>query len=231
VREVAENLAHTQIPLLIWPQGTENLVAKSLGFRANPALMLHTLLAGTLRHIDLAQANSRMFMVVAGVGFDAEVVQRLARKRTGHITHLHYAVPLWRTFWEHRWPVLSVTGQGPQGRVQWEGPGMVFVGNMARYALGLPVAATAIPDDGLLDLIILPCQGRLELVGHSLRTLCRKHLQHPSAIARRVTTLKVRSRQPVPAQIDGEEAGTAPLDFALQPAALTVKVPPTDARG
>jgi len=231
VREVAESLAHSRVPMLIWPQGTENLVAKSLGFRADPERTLRTLLAGPVHHLDLGEANHRMFMVVAGVGFDAEVVQRLTRNRTGHITHLSYAAPLWRTFWEHRWPLLTVTAQTPQGPVRWEGRGMVFIGNMSRYALALPVVPQAIPDDGLLDLVVLPCRGRLAMLGHALRTIRRKHLEYRDVLTCRFTSLQVDSNQPVPVQIDGEQAGCVPLEITLQPGALAVKVPPTDDDG
>ena len=229
VREVAEYLAGTGIPLVIWPKGTENLVARSLGFRPDPDLLLEALTHGTDRYIDLGRANGRLFMVIAGVGFDAEVVQRLTRQRDGHITHLSYTAPLWRTFWEHRWPPLIVTGRSPEGPLTWSGPGMVFVGNMARYALGLRLARDAVDDDGLLDLVAVGCDGRIALIGHAIRTLCRKHLEHPTVFNRKFTWLRVEPADPavrVPVQIDGENAGFLPLDIAIRPGALRVKVPP-----
>jgi len=227
VREVAECLADTETPLLIWPQGTENLVARSLGFRANPASMLGALTAGTVRHVDLGQANGRLFMVIAGVGFDAEVVRRLTRQRDGHITHLSYTGPLWRTFWEHRWPRLAVTGHAPTGPLAWDGRGMVFVGNMARYALGLRLTRDAVEDDGLLDLVAMRCTGWAELISHAIRTLRCTHLEHPTVVHRRMTRLRIESEEPsVPIQIDGEYAGFLPLEISIRPGVLRVKVPP-----
>lgn len=229
VCEIADGLAGTGVPLAIWPTGTENLVAKSLGFQAEPEHAMACMTRGRDLSMDLGVANGRAFMVVAGIGFDAEVVDRLTRFRVGHITHLSYTWPLWRTFWEHRWPIMHVSADGPDGPIDWEGRGMVFVGNMARYSLGLPVVRDAKPDDGLLDLSIMACHNKRQLIGHSIRTLCHTHIEHPSVCYRRITRLHVESPTPVLIEIDGDAAGWLPLDIAVQVGAIRVRVPPTPA--
>jgi diacylglycerol kinase (ATP) len=226
VCETADGLAGSTVPMVLWPAGTENLVARSLGFMADPGTVLACLDHGRTMTMDLGKANGRSFTVVAGVGFDAEVVERLTRSRTGHITHLSYFWPLWRTFWEHRWPRILVNAEGSRGQIRWDGRGMVFVGNMARYALGLPVVRDARPDDGLLDLCIMPCSNHLQLIGHSLRTVARRHIEHPGVIYERVTRVQMSSPSRVPYEADGEAAGWLPLDIGIRPAAIRVKVPP-----
>lgn len=223
VHEVADGLAGSPLPLLVWPTGTENLFAKSFRFRANPRAALDCLLRGQVRNIDLGQANGRSFLIVAGMGFDAEVVHRLVGVRTGHISHLTYSAPLWRTFWEHRFPHFRVYAESS---LLWEGQGLVFVGNLPRYCLGLRVIRDAICDDGLLDLCIFPCRGRLRLIGHSLRTLLRTHVEHGGVLYRRLRNVRVESDAPVPVELDGEAAGQLPLELRVRPGALRVLVPP-----
>jgi len=104
---------------------------------------------------------------------------------------------------------------------------MVFVGNMARYSLGLPVVRDARPDDGLLDLSMMACHNQLQLIGHSIRTLCRTHIEHRSVCYRRISRLHVKSPVPVPIQMDGEAAGWLPLELAVRVGAIRVRVPPT----
>ncbi len=227
VHEVADGLAHGPLPLVVWPTGTENLFAKSFLFHANPRAALDCLLHGQVRLIDLGQANGRSFLIVAGVGFDAEVVHRLAGTRTGHISHLTYSTPLWRTFWEHRFPRLRVYDGNS---LLWEGQGLVFVGNLPRYSLGLRVIRDAICDDGLLDLCVFPCRGRLRLIGHSLRTMLRTHVEHGGVLYRRLQNVRVESDDPVPVELDGEAAGHLPLDLKVRPRALRVLVPPEATR-
>lgn len=228
VGEVADGLIGTRVPLLVWPRGTENLVAKAFGFQSEPEYILSCLRSGTDKPLDVGMANGRSFLLLAGIGFDAEVVHRLKHMRSGHITHLSYCFPIWRTFWEHRFPPLRVSSEG---RSLWEGRGMVFVANLPQYSLGLNVVRDARGDDGLLDLCILPCHGRRGLLGHALRTLIHRQVEHPSVIYQRLPSVRVEATEPVPVQLDGDEAGILPLDIGIQPAALVIRIPPTTERG
>jgi YegS/Rv2252/BmrU family lipid kinase len=223
IREVVEGLIGTTVPLMIWPTGTENLVAKSRGFRARADIIPSCLTAGRTAALDVATANGRAFLVVAGAGFDAEVVERLVRSRRGHITHLTYVEPIWRTFWTHRFPDLRIIHEG---QTWWEGRGMAFVGNMARYSLGLPVVRDARPDDGLLDLLVLPCRDQIELLGHSIRTILARHIEHGGARYLRFKQLRIESPTRVPLETDGDPAGELPVNLDIKPQALQVRLPP-----
>jgi diacylglycerol kinase family enzyme len=223
LREVADGLSGGTIPLVVWPAGTENLLAKSFGFRAKPELVLACLRAGRCVPMDLGVANGHTFLTVAGVGFDAEVVARLVRLRTGHITHLSYVDPIWRTFWEHRFPSLRVIADG---ETIWEGRGLAFVGNSPRYSLGLRVIRDARTDDGLLDVCIFPCRNRTRLIAHSIRTLLKRHVERGGVVYRRARRIRIESPDRVPVELDGEMAGHLPLDIEIRPRALYLQLPP-----
>ncbi len=224
VREVLGGLADTGVPLMIWPAGTENLAAKSLGFRPEIDLIPACITAGRTTAIDLGTANGHYFAVVAGMGFDAEVVDRLVAIRAGHITHLSYLEPIWRTFWNHKFPRLRFIHNEA---VYWEGRCLAFVGNIWRYSLGLPVVRDAIPDDGLLDLLILPCSNQLQLLAHSARTVLARHIEHAGAKYMQFTHLRVESLDGVPYELDGDSGGTLPVDFQVHRHALTLRLPQT----
>jgi len=229
VAEVVDGLSGSEVPLLIWPTGTENLIAKALGFRAEVDLPLTCLSQGRCVSLDLGVANGRSFLAITGVGFDAEAVHRLSRVREGHITHFAYVGPLWRTFWEHRFPQLSVTWDG---RFSWQGRGLVFIGNLAAYALQLPVVRDARADDGLLDLLILPCSNQLRLIQHSILTLAGgRHIEQPDVRYERVKHVRIESAEAVPVEVDGDEAGCLPLEVTVRPGAIRVLVPPLHASG
>ncbi len=51
-------------------------------------------------------AKSRIFLIVAGVGFDAAVVERLHRERTGHIRSWSYAKPILESLRTYAYPAL-----------------------------------------------------------------------------------------------------------------------------
>ena len=115
IREVIEGLQGRPTPIAILPTGTENLVAKQFGFRFDAETLLRRIRTGEPRPVDVGEINGRRFLVVAGAGFDAEVVARLRARRTGHITHLSYFQPIWRTFREHRFPPIR-RARGPRER-------------------------------------------------------------------------------------------------------------------
>jgi YegS/Rv2252/BmrU family lipid kinase len=222
IREVCEGLVGTNVPLLVWPHGTENLVAKSLGFRAKADLIVSALQRGRCVDLDVGVANGRVFLVLSGCAFDAECTIRLARLRTGHITHLSYFWPIWRTFWEHKFPYLDITIDGNRF---FEGHGMVFVGNMARYSIGLPVVRDARPDDGLLDVIVFPTRSRLKLLAHSIRAIFAAHIGRGGVAYQRGRSIRIDSPTPAAVQLDGDPAGTLPVDFEVRPKALRVMLP------
>lgn len=214
VNEVADGLIHRPVPILIVPRGTENILAKVLRVRPTLDWLAAAAVGGRTVSMDVGSANGRRFLSVAGVGFDAEVVRRLERCRRGHITHLTYAMPIWRTFWEWRFPPFRVEIDGAP---IFAGRGLVFVGNGWRYAIDLRLLRDARPDDGLLDVCIYPCTEQIGLLVHSVFSLMRQHVGRNGVIYARGRSVRISAPRPLPVQIDGELFGTTPVEFAILP--------------
>ena len=222
VREVAGALAGSDLPLAVLPAGTENLAARVMGYRAEAGFLCRLILSGRPQRIDLARASRGIYLVVAGVGFDAEVVVRLARRRRGHISYASYVRPILETWLRHGFPALRVRADDEE---VYAGPGLVFVGNMARYALGLRILARARWNDGLLDLCVYPCSSRAGLLRHALHTAGRRHLEKERTIYRQCRWVRVTAEEPVPVQLDGDAADGLPIDIRVWPGALRVLLP------
>lgn len=223
IREVAHGLEGAEVPLLIVPSGTENLLANELGFDWRVETLINTLENGVIRPLDLGVANGKCFASVAGFGFDAAVVDLVNEKRTGHINHFDYVQPLWRTFWTHRFGAMAVTVDGED---IFEGPGLVFVGNISRYAIGLQLLHYADYSDGLLDICIYKCAGRIHLVKHSLLTIFKRHANCRDVIYRQGKSVTVRAiNGGVTAEIDGDPGPTLPIHIDVVPAAVRCLVP------
>ncbi|UCG33221.1 MAG: NAD(+)/NADH kinase, partial [Phycisphaerales bacterium] len=173
VREAAAGLAGSGLPMAVLPAGTENLTARVMGYRADADFLSRLLFTGHARPVDLLRAGQHIFLVVAGVGFDAEVVAHLARRRRRHVSYATYLIPFTQTWLGHRFPSFRVFADGKE---VFTGRGLAFIGNMARYALGLRILDRARWDDGRADLCVYPCSSRLALLRHAWNTARRRHL-------------------------------------------------------
>ncbi|MFW6133424.1 MAG: diacylglycerol/lipid kinase family protein [Planctomycetota bacterium] len=226
--EVASGLLGTDVPMLACPVGTENLLAKELGMPADPRQLVDVLCAGAVVACDVGVVNDRVFLLLIGVGFDGEVVRRLSAKRGGHISHLSYFWPVWRTFWEHNFPRLRIDADGQR---IFDDSGLAFVGNISRYAVGLRICRDAAIDDGLLDLVVFSCREQTGLMLHAAWTLLRRHPLKGNVIYRRVRAARIEADRPVPSQVDGDVGPSTPLGVSLAPGRVRLIVPPDRTSG
>ena len=225
IREVAHGLEGGDTPLMIVPCGTENLLANELGFDWRLKTLVDAFEKGTIRPLDLGTANGKCFASVAGFGFDAAVVDLVNRKRTGHINHFDYVEPLWRTFWRHAFDAMTVVVDDEE---IFAGQGLVFVGNISRYAIGLQLLHYADYSDGLLDICIYKCGGRVHLVKHSILTVLKLHANCRDVIYRQGKSITVQAAPgtDVKAEIDGDPGPTLPVHIEIVPGAVRCLVPP-----
>jgi len=224
VNEVGNGLAGTDVPILACPAGTENLLAKELHVSCNPREVLKVLRRGRIVECDVGTVNGRNFLLIMGVGFDGEVVRRLSATRTGHISHLSYFWPIWRTFWEHDFPRMRITADG---ETIFDDFALAFVGNISRYSVGLRICRDALYDDGLLDLVVFSCREQTALMLHAAWTLLRRHPLKGNVLYRRARRIRIEADQPTPSQVDGDVGPSTPLDISVAPQRIKLLIPPS----
>ena len=69
------------VPLALFPIGTENLLARYLKIDQSAETLGRIICGGMVRRLDAGSAQGRLFLLMAGCGFDAQVVQRLHQHR------------------------------------------------------------------------------------------------------------------------------------------------------
>lgn len=204
------------VPIAVLPCGTENLFARHFHYGRCPRRLAATIEEDRLRRIDLGRARGRRFALMAGFGFDADVVTRHHVARVGRggtprpTNRAAYVEPVLRSSFGYRFPAMSVQvldDEGGTGAETLVGS-TVFVFNLPRYALGLPFAPSARADDGLLDLIVFQKPGAFHVLHYLWLVVRGLHLHRPDVEHRRVRGLSITSVEPVPAQLDGDPAGT-----------------------
>jgi YegS/Rv2252/BmrU family lipid kinase len=223
VREVAHGLEGSDRPLLIVPSGTENLLANELGFDERLKTVIKAFEAGCIRSLDLGRTNGRCFTSIVGFGFDGRVIERVSRRRRGHIDYFDYFWPIWRTFWDYKFHTMKVEVDGEK---VFDGCGLVFVGNISRYALGLKILANADFGDGLLDVCIYKCACRTHLVKHSVMTILKQHTHCRDVIYCQGSRITVSSdSKDIKTEIDGDPGPALPVEIEVIPHAVNCVVP------
>ncbi len=222
VNEVVNGLTGTDVPILACPAGTENLLAKELKIPHTPSAIVDVLKTGQIVDCDVGLVNGKNFLLIIGIGFDGEVVRRLTASRTGHISHLSYFWPIWRTFWEHRFPKMRIIADGEE---IFNDYGLAFVGNISRYAVGLRICRDATFDDGLLDMVVFSCKEQSALVLHAAWTLLRRHPLKGNVLYKQFRHATIETESPIPSQVDGDLGDNTPLDISVSDRRAKLLIP------
>jgi diacylglycerol kinase family enzyme len=102
---------------------------------------------------------------------------------------------------------------------------MAFVGNVAEYGAGFPILPHARADDGVLDVCVLPCRDRNEALRLAMHAAAGEHLQVEGVVYVKGKRIQITSTESLPVQLDGDAAGTTPVDIDLLPAKVPFIVP------
>lgn len=205
-------------PMLVVPTGTANLMGQNLGIDWTDAdlerRVVATIAAGRTVMRDAASVNGELFLVVAGAGLDGQIIHELEKRRTGPITLLSYALPSALSVTAWRYPPITVEVDGR--RVFGPAPGMAMAGNIKEHGIGFSFLAEAVPDDGKLDVLALPCKTLFEGM-ELLLAAAAGQLQHlEDVVYVHGKQCRVESAgEPLPLQADGEAAGFTPMEIGM----------------
>jgi diacylglycerol kinase (ATP) len=223
VQRSMDALAGSGVPVALLPAGTANLLASNLGIPEKLRPAVQTALHGARRTLDLGVLDGEHFAVMAGVGFDAELVGGADRRSKDRLGKLAYIRSALRGL---RGPTVGAKVK-VDGKVWYEGPAScVLLGNVGRIIGGVPAFDDADPSDGLLEVGVASASGVLQW-GRTLGRMVLGQSERSKYIQiTRGRTISVRLDEPLPVELDGGERGKArKLDVEVAPGAITVCVP------
>jgi len=228
INEVINGLGMSGATLGVLPLGTVNVFAQELGIPRHVEAAWAVIEDGRTRTIDLARAESngvaRCFMQLAGVGFDARAVRAASWELKKKIGPLSYVWAGLKTLsGTHTRVEVSANGNNPVGGVA------VLVGNGRFYGGRFALFPKARMDDGLLDVCVFEKCGYLDVLRYGHGILRGAHLDLGGVKYFQAERLVCTAPSATPFELDGEDAGDAPVTFSVVPRALRVVVPKSSA--
>lgn len=161
IRVAAEAVAATGTPLGIIAAGTGNLLARNLGLRQDStADAVRAAFNGADRSIDIGvadltrptgQTETRTFLVMAGIGLDAQMAADTDPRLKRRLGWIAYAGPIAKSVIGNR--TISFLYRRDEGPFHSMQAHTVIVGNCGTLTAGVLLLPDAQPDDGILDAV------------------------------------------------------------------------------
>jgi len=229
---VVRNHVPLEVPLLIAPMGTENLLGRYLRQSADAASIVSTIADGVIGGFDLGRAGDKYFLIMITAGFDAEVIRTLHENRRGNIRRWSYFLPLARSVRGYEFSPMRLycepasDGNATPRECRW-----LFGFNLPLYALGLPIVPHAVGTDGLLDVCTFERGAVWSVVRYLWHIVQRLHLALPDTAICQTRCFRIEpvGDAVIPFQVDGDYGGTLPVDVEVLPNQLRLLISPTTA--
>ncbi|MFI7607484.1 diacylglycerol/lipid kinase family protein [Micromonospora sp. NPDC049366] len=145
-------LVGTDVALAVLPQGTGNLLAANLGLSNDLAAGLQVAIERGRRLLDVGEVDGQHFTVMAGMGFDAQMLAATSETTKARIGWPAYVMGAARHLRDRPMRVSIRVDDRPPVRRRARS---VLIANVGRLQGGVRLLTEAEPDDGRLDVAVL----------------------------------------------------------------------------
>jgi diacylglycerol kinase (ATP) len=223
INEIAGELAFGDVPLGIIRAGSGNGLALELGVDPNPEHAIIHALAAAPRPIDMGELGGRLFVNIAGIGFDAHVASRFNQAANVRRGFAGYIAISGRALFSYKAARYTITTGDTSVEV---GRGvLVTIANSPQFGNGARIAPGARVDDGLLDLVVVDERSRPRTVCGLPRLFNGTVERIKGCTIRRIAEATIASDQPMTFHVDGEPVeGGRELEARVHPGALLIAV-------
>ncbi|WP_245154936.1 YegS/Rv2252/BmrU family lipid kinase [Nocardioides sp. 1609] len=222
VREVCAELAGTGIPVGIVPAGTGNLLARNLDIPLYIRAAIDIALTGQDRAIDMVAVRGdggdphgepdaedpgsfeSYFMVMAGMGFDAAIMEGVNEDIKKKVGWLAYVLSALKSL---MFPPTRVEISIDDGEFTKHRARTIVVGNVGYLQAGMPLLPDASIDDGQLDVVLLYPRRFLSWIPLAVRVLAKRSRTDDTINRMTGRTVSIRAGADTPRQLDGDSIG------------------------
>jgi YegS/Rv2252/BmrU family lipid kinase len=210
--------------LVILPLGTGNDVARTLGVPLRLEDAVTVAKDGLVREVDLIRVGPYLVPNAIGLGLTADISERAARIKWIRGLVVYLVTALVSMF---RFPTPQVRISTPEG-VLYDGEmTIIAIHNGPTSGGGFNLTPRAVPDDGLLDITLVPGVGPLGRVPRLIAAMRGTLGEMAGTIEAQFPWLEIEYKDTLPMHVDGNQAVLEPptARFEVLPRALKVRVP------
>lgn len=230
INHVIQGMVPSHVPLAILPGGTANMLARELGIPLSIEQAARAIPTSIRRRISVGSADGRLFVSLAGIGFDARVVRKLDKKWKAALGIGSYLIEGFRQlFFGPPSPFFHLSTNGNRQRVTY-----VCVAKSKHYG-----HMRVLPEADLFSnqfyLYAFQSQSRWRYLQYGGAIVAGWKSSLPAFIEFPTSRIDCEPIDPdegeIYFQVDGELAGCLPCSIEIVPDALTLMVPVTANQG
>jgi len=236
INEVVNGIVGTPATLGVLRAGMGNVFAKEVGVPRSIDRALGVLATGHDYAFDAGYAagenvpsappwlpgDQRLFLLMAGVGFDGRVVSRVPaeqKRRLGTASYVLWGAAEALRF-KSRKVAMTFDGTGVEADLFW-----LLLANTRSYGGVADIATDAVADDGLLQACLFSGEGLIWLAAMSARIALKRHRSAKGVSCLTAANVEV-STSGLAVQADGEYFGETPMRFGVLKQAVKVRLFP-----
>lgn len=235
LNEIVDALAGTKVAVGTIPGGTENVWSKQVGISPRSRVAATQLVASRRVQMDVGRVeidgkHGQHFLMMAGIGADGAVMQRVSRSIKNRIGPLAVGVAAVEALPSIRTAHVSMDLDG----VRWQGDiSEVIIGNTRDYGGFTRITSEAFVDDGLFDICLFTTDGLLPAARQFTSLLIRQQPSEASSEMYRAASVTLRAPSSLALQVDGSDVKVDASEddveyrFTVVPRGLTVLLPRT----
>jgi YegS/Rv2252/BmrU family lipid kinase len=206
IRAVCEELAGTGIPVGIVPAGTGNLLARNLDIPLYLRSAVDVGLNGQDRAIDMVEVSGdkmedATFLVMAGMGFDAAIMEGVNEDIKARVGWLAY---VWSALKLLMFPAIRIDVSVDGGEFTRHRARTLVIGNVGFLQAGMPLIPDASIDDGQLDVVLLYPRRFLSWLPLAVRVMTKNKRTDETITRMTGREVVVRANTDAPRQLDGD---------------------------
>ena len=219
--------AYSQAELTVVPCGSGNDYVRTFG-DGQAFLDLPRLIEGEAITVDAIESDVGLSLNIAAIGMDAKVAAKMIRYKNlpGVSGSLAYDLAIVDVICHPIGDEMTVTIESENGTIARQGKYLLaLAANGQYYGGGYRGAPHAIPNDGVLDFVLVKKISRVKLLnflklykaGNYDHLACCEHI--------RGTAMTVHSKRPTYCTVDGECSCSDTISFRVLPKAFNLVLP------